>query len=421
MSKKQSEKKTPTNPKPLGVMVKLFIPVVIIVVAVAFFMRQMKTKPLAKRKPVDSPDKQVQVHVAKRTEVRVVLDNIQGPVMPAQTVTLSPQVSGLIVDLNSDVIPGGIVSKDQPLLRIDDSDYRLALQQRQSDVARAVLNLELEQGNQAIALQEYEMLGEEIPDQDRALILREPHLAEAQAALVAARAAKSRAELDVSRCQVTSPFNAVIREKKVDLGTRVSPGTNLVSLAGTDEYWVEASVMVRDLKWIKAPTGQDGVGSRVKILDPDTWGDGLFREGRIIRLLSDIESEGLMARLLISIQDPLALKPENQGKPVVLLGSKVDVEIQGEILESVIPLQREWLREGTHVWILTEEKTLKIQEVTMSFQGKEQVCVVDGLADGDRVVVTDIAAPVEGMSLQLAGEAASDPNQPVSSQQGQGE
>ena len=328
-------------------------------------------------------------------------------------------MSGLIVDLSPQVIPGGIVSEGQWLLRIDDSDYRLALQQRESDVARAVLNLELEQGNQAIARQEYEMLGEDIPAQDRALILREPHLAEAQAALQAARAARSRAELDVSRCEVKSPFNAVIREKKMDLGTRVSPGTNLVSLAGTDEYWVEASVMVSDLKWIKAPSGQDGVGSRVKVLDPDTWGPGLFREGRVIRLLSDIEPEGLMARVLISLEDPLALKPENQGKPVVLLGSKVDVEIQGEILESVIPLQREWLREGTSVWVLTEEETLTIQEVTMSFQGKEQVCVVEGLSDGDRVVLTDIAAPVEGMSLRLAGQDAPGPK-PLS-QQGQGE
>lgn len=419
MSKKQSEKKSQTGPRLLGVIVKLFIPVVIIVVAAAFFVYQMKTKPLAKRKTPEPQKKQVQVHVAKRTEVRVVLDNIQGPVMPAQTVTLSPQVSGLIVDLSPQVIPGGIVSEGQWLLRIDDSDYRLALQQRESDVARAVLNLELEQGNQAIARQEYEMLGEDIPAQDRALILREPHLAEAQAALQAARAARSRAELDVSRCEVKSPFNAVIREKKMDLGTRVSPGTNLVSLAGTDEYWVEASVMVSDLKWIKAPSGQDGVGSRVKVLDPDTWGPGLFREGRVIRLLSDIEPEGLMARVLISLEDPLALKPENQGKPVVLLGSKVDVEIQGEILESVIPLQREWLREGTSVWVLTEEETLTIQEVTMSFQGKEQVCVVEGLSDGDRVVLTDIAAPVEGMSLRLAGQDAPGPK-PLS-QQGQGE
>jgi len=420
MKTEKTENTTQTGSKALGFVVKVLVPFVIVGLAAGFLAYQMKTKPLAPRKPLQRQAKQVRVQVVKRANVRAVFDNIQGPVMPAQQVMLSPQVSGLIVDLSPDVIPGGIVSKGQSLLHIDDSDYRLALQQRQSDVARAALNLELELGNQAIARQEYEMLGEEIPEQDRALILREPQLAEAKAAVTAARAAVNRSELDWNRCEVRSPFNAVVREKKIDLGTRVSPGSNLVSLAGTDEYWIEASVPVNKLQWIDVPTGQDDVGSRVKIYDPATWGPGPFREGQVIRLLSDIEPGGLMARLLVSVKDPLALLSENRGKPVMLLGSLVDVEIQGDILTSVIPLQREWLRDGTYVWVLSEDSTLKIQAVTTSFRGLEQVCVVDGLEDGQRIVLTDIAAPVEGMPLVLLDSATSDPNQPAL-QQGEGE
>jgi hypothetical protein len=140
----------------------------------------------------------------------------------------------------------------------------------------------------------------------------------------------------------------------------------------------------------------------------------------VIRLLSDIDPGGAMARLLVSVKDPLALLPENKGKPVLLLGALVDVEIQGGILESVIPLQREWLRDGTFVWVLTEDSTLEIQRVTLSFRGEEQVCVVEGLEDGQRIVLTDIAAPVEGMPLVLLDQAVSEPNQPLS-QSRQGE
>jgi len=420
MKTEQIETKTGTSSKLLGFLVKVLFPFVIVALAAAFFMYQMNTKPVAPRKPQSRQARQVRVHTARRTDVRAVLDNIQGPVMPAQKVMLSPQVSGLIVTLSPDVIPGGIVSSGQALLGIDTSDYRLALQQRQSDLARARLNLALERGSQAIAKQEYEMLSEEILEQDRALVLREPHLAEAQAALEAAQAAVSRAELDLSRCHVTSPFNAVVRDKQIDLGTRVSPGSSLVSLAGTDEYWIEASVPVNKLQLINVPSGQGDAGSPVKIYDPATWGAGVFREGVVIRLLSDIEPEGLMARVLVSVKDPLALLPENQGEPALLLGSKVDVEIQGEILESVIPLQREWLRDGTYVWVFSEDSTLKIQEVTMSFQGYEQVCVVAGLEDGQRVVLTDIPAPVEGMPLDLLVQATSEPNLPLS-QSRQGE
>jgi hypothetical protein len=70
------------------------------------------------------------------------------------------------------------------------------------------------------------------------------------------------------------------------------------------------------------------------------------------------------------------------------------------------------LRDGTYVWVLAEDNSLKIQEVTTSFRGLEQVCVVEGLEDGDRVVLTDIAAPVEGMPLELLDQATSESNQP---------
>ena len=119
---------------------------------------------------------------------------------------------------------------------------------------------------------------------------------------------------------------------------------------------------------------------------------------------------------------PYAKNPrywQHKGQPVMLLGTLVDVEIQGEIIESVIPLQREWLRDGTKVWVFSEDETLKIQEVTTSFRGFEQVCVVEGLEDGDRVVLTDIAAPVEGMPLVLLDEATSESNQP-GPQEGEG-
>lgn len=420
MNTEQTKTKAGIGSKLLAFLVKVLLPLVIVALAAAFFIYQMKTKPEAPRRSIESQAKKVEVHVAKRTQVRVVVDHIQGPVIPAQAVVLSPQVSGLIMTLSPDIVPGGIVSEGQTLFGIDESDYRLALQQRESDVAKAQLKLDLEQGNQIIARQEFEMLDEEVLEQDMVLVLRKPHLAEAEASLEAARAAVLRAELDLSRCRIAVPFNAVVRQKQVDLGMRVSPGTSLVSLAGTDEYWIEVSVPAHKLKWIKVPSGTEGLGSRVKVYDPVTWGAGVSRDGVVIRLLSDIEPDGLMARLLVLVEDPLALKPENQGKPVLLLGAKVDVEIQGEILESVIPLQWEWLRDGNQVWVLSEDDTLKIQTVTTSFRGEEQVCVVEGLEDGQRVVVNDIAAPVAGMRLDLIDPTVSDPNQlPSQSRQGE--
>ncbi len=401
MKSEESSTQTSTTIQSMGWIFKLLIPVAILALAVFFFMVMVKTKPKAPQKPLEPRALQVHVETVHQTDVVAVLDQIQGPVIPAQDVTLSPQVTGLVSVLDAHFVPGGTVAKGQTLLRIDAEDYELVLQQRQSDVAAARLNLELEMGQQDIARQEYELLGEEISKQDRALVLREPHLAQAQASLDAALAAVAKAELDLSRCFIRAPFNAVIRSRSVDVGMRVSPGTTLATLAGTDEYWIEASVPVGKLQWIDIPREGQPVGSLVRIYDAWAWGPGRYREGRVFRLLSDTEDEGLLARLLVSVKDPLALLPENQGKPALLLGAKVDVEIQGESLESVVPIPRPWLRDGDYVWILDQDNTLKIQPVETSFRGRETVCVTHGLHDGQQVVVTDIGAPVAGMALKV--------------------
>jgi multidrug resistance efflux pump len=100
---------------------------------------------------------------------KVIADGI---VMPAQQVALRPQVMGQIVDVSFDVVPGGIVKAEQKLIEIDHRDYEILVRQRKSDVAKALRDLKVEEGNQAIAKQEYELLGEIISEEDRELVLR---------------------------------------------------------------------------------------------------------------------------------------------------------------------------------------------------------------------------------------------------------
>lgn len=72
-----------------------------------------------------------------------------------------------------------------------------------------------------------EGLGDLIKDHDRELVLREPHLQEAQQTLAAAEAALAKARLDVERCKIRMPFNAVIKIKYADIGARASPTSPL--------------------------------------------------------------------------------------------------------------------------------------------------------------------------------------------------
>ena len=54
---------------------------------------------------------------------------------------------------------------------------------------------------------------------------------------------------------------------------------------------------------------------------------------------------------------------------------------------------------------------LAIRPVQIAFRGPENVYVAEGLADGEQLVVTDIAAPVPGMPLRVAGTEGQGPQE----------
>jgi len=102
---------------------------VIIAGAIVLYRYQIRTSPRAGRKKPPAQAKLVQVIAVRKDDcsTMVIADGI---VMPAQEVSLRPQVTGQIVELSADVVPGGIVKAGQNLMRIDHRDYEILVQQR---------------------------------------------------------------------------------------------------------------------------------------------------------------------------------------------------------------------------------------------------------------------------------------------------
>jgi RND family efflux transporter MFP subunit len=365
----------------------------------SFAKHQMDTQPQAKRKKTPRQARVVTVTTAQQETVDVLVQ-ARGTVVAAQTVTVSPEVSGRVVAMHPDLIPGGMVQAGQELIRIDVRDYDYMLQQRRSEVARAELNLRLEQGNQMIARHEYELLQDQVSEQERDLVLREPYLASVQAAVKASKSSVDKALLDVNRCKVTAPFNGIIQSKYTELGGQVSPATHLLTLTGTDVYWVEAMVKVDDLKWIQIRQKNGELGSKVRVYDKDAWGKGVFREGRVSKLLPDVQDKGRMAKLLVVIEDPLALTPAHVGQAQLLLNTYVKVEIQGKPVANAIVVPRAILHDET-LWVMTDASQLAIRPVEIAHKGRELVLITGGVTAGERLVTTNIAAPIDGMALRL--------------------
>jgi len=362
--------------------------------------------PQAERRPPKPQATLVEVEPVSLATEQVVLRNKVSRVIPAKSIQLAARVAGQIIEVNEQFVPGGMFAKSEEILRIDPKDYELAVKQQAGNVTKTETDIRLEMGQQAVARREFELLGNGSPAASRDLLLREPQLEAKQAALEMTQAALEKARLDLERTSVKAPFNAVVLERRVERGSYVAPGTPLATLAATDEFWVEVEVPVDELRWIDLPEPDNGEGAPARVYNRAAWGPGVYRKGRVVRLIPEVETRGLMARLLVAVEDPLQRRSEEKNHPL-LLNAMVTVEIEGRQIENVIKTPRTSLREGNLVWIMSPEKRLEIKEVELVWGGPEYVLVSGDFSRDEKVVVSDLAAPVPGMLLRTGEEGDS--------------
>ncbi len=386
---------------------RLLLPAFVVIAAVAVAAWLLQTGPQAKPRPKVRNATIVDVRPIKFDRHATTI-SVMGTVIPQREVILKPQVSGKIISMSDKLIPGGRFAKDEPLLTIDPSDYQLAIQQLASEVARVKADWQIELGQQRVARKEYELLGETVTDEEKALMLREPQLANIKAVLDATKARLEQARLDLQRTVVTAPFNAVVISREINLGTSVSPSATLATLVGSDSYWIDALVPSSLLKWIS--TGQEGRadGSQVRVYDSAAWGAAQYRTGRVLGLTAMVEEQGRMAKLLVEIPDPLALRTGAKGQPELLLGSYIRAEIAGESVPQAAQVERDLVRDGSHLWIMDERNTLDIRPVEIAFRGQEYVLVTGGIREGERLITSNLPSPVAGMSLRTMAAGSTD-------------
>jgi RND family efflux transporter MFP subunit len=392
----------------IDVLLKAVLPVVILVLAGGIAYSIVTTAPQPERHPKPRQPRLVETVDIDLTK-QILTIEAWGQVQPVHQIILRSQVNGKIIAVDPELVPGGRFSKGETILRLDPMDYVLAVRQRQADLAKARVALVLEEGNQTVAKQEFDLLGETINEQEKALVLRLPQLSAMKADVDAATAALQSAKLALSRTVIKAPFDVTVIRHHVDLGTYVTTTSDLVTLAGTKEYWVEIAVPIAHLRWITIPRTPDEPGSTVKLSQENVWGKERFRTGRVVRLLTDLEPEGRMARLLVAIQDPLNLHEQNTQLPRVLLGSYLRAEIQGQELDRLAKVDRRWVHDKDTVWLMNKDNVLEIRPVTIAYRGQHEVFISEGLETGDRLVVTDISAPTEGMPLRLVNNSSDTP------------
>jgi RND family efflux transporter MFP subunit len=377
---------------------RLIICLLLIAVGVGGVRFLIATKPKANRRPPVKMEPFVRT-AALQPENYTFSIPAMGTVIPARKISLEVQVAGEVIDMHPEFTEGGMLAKGTKILQINPRDYELAIQQKQRALAEAEYAYKLEQGHQDVARQEWSLLyGDEVINEGESdLALRKPHLEKVQVEIEAARAELQQSKINLKRTSLTAPFNALVLERYVDLGSQVSPQERLADLVGTDTYWVRVSLPVDRLKWIQIPNNKQKTGSEVKIF----YREENLKTGKVVRLLPDLSKEGRMARLLIEINDPLELQAKEKKQPMVLIGEYVRVAIKGEELHNIFRIPRSALRNDREVWIVDGESKLAIRPVKTIWRDEDSVIVKDGFKPGESLVVSDIAAPAAGMTLKI--------------------
>lgn len=390
----------------VSTILKVVLPPVVIVAGIAFLVMLVKSKPEAPRRPQDDRALLVDVQsvTSARHEVKV---RANGTVIAAEQIVLAPEINGRVVWTSDQLVPGGRFRRGEPVFRIDPRDYRLAVEAQSAEVQRAQLEVQLEEGRQRVAEREWNLFestrtptpeGQSAPSDD--LALRRPQRETAEVTLRSARSGAERARLALSKASLTAPFNAMVVNESLDVGQLVGPNTQAATLVGTDAFWVRVSIPLASLGSLRLPDG-DTPGPIVRVTQ-NVGARRVERSGRVLRLLPDLDAVGSMARLLVAIEDPLALSEENRGSLPILLGSYVDVEIAADPLESAIEVPRVALREGNRVFVMTADDQLSVRTVEIGWARDESVLVVSGLESGERIVISRVPTPVDGMPLRTA-------------------
>lgn len=401
MSPEQTSKKEQqTKPKVVKSIIQILFSLIVLGCAVALASHYVNTSPKAKPRPRVAKPPLVTVATLQPQDASYTFEAM-GTIVSAREIGLTPRVSGEVISISPDMVPGGQVTQGEELFTIDPADYEIAILQLESDLAKAVSELNLEMGSQRIAVKEFEILGQEVTETEENLMLRKPQLGIAKAAVAAAEAKLDRARLDLQRTKIIAPFNGVILSKNVDLGSKVNSSNSVGQLVGTDQFWVKVSLPVQQLKWLQIPTKNGNTGSSARIYLQDRNRTDSYRHGSVIRLAADLESEGRMAVVYVAVNDPLCLLEDNSEKPQLFLGSFVQVAFSGQKLSQVYAIDRNYLHENNTIWLFSKDNTLEVKNINILAGNRTHIYSSTPLGEEIQLVTSQIATPTQGTPLQL--------------------
>lgn len=372
--------------------------------ALAYVLLTGKPTPVQEEAPGYEPPT---VEVVSVSPAVVALDvQAQGTVHPHREIQLVSQVSGKVEQVGDQFAQGGFFAAGELLVKVEDSDYQFAIARAESQVASAKQVVAEEEGRSLQARREWRDLGSL---QANDLFLRKPQIASAKASLKAAQADLSAAQLDLERTQIAAPFNGRIKEKLVDVGQYITPGTPVASIYDTDVVEVRIPLTDRQVALLDLPLNSTNGSARNRVHPAITlqaqFGNREWEwTGAIVRTDAIIDVNSRLIYAVAEVEKPFQAPPGSR-RPPLSPGLFVKVSIVGRALEGVTELPRSALSTDGTVMVIDEGGLARSRAVEV-LQADAQSVWIQGLEAAERVIVSQSAPVIAGMGVAVHDEKA---------------
>ncbi len=358
------------------------------------------TKPKAIRGRLPSMAPAATVYQVKKGSVPIYIDTI-ATLVPYQSIALKSKVSGTVESLAKNFEAGAIVKKKAVLLSLEKRNFENEVRKLKASLAKVKADHTLELGHQLIVQEELKQLEGMMADDilssslHTELTLRRPQLEQVLSDLSIAEVNLLNAQYDLEETEVKAPFDALILSRTASVGQHISASETLAELVSVEKYLADVAIPVDTLYNNQLLTHKStDIPIEVITNFNEKW------EGKLEHIVSALTTESRMGKMIISIEDPLALQDNNTKVPL-LLGDQVNVRILAGTYDDVIQLPRSAVFNNENIWLLNKENHLKYQKIEIVWSDGNNVFVKENvLKDNDLVLHSGISNPVEDLLIK---------------------
>ncbi|MFM1870849.1 MAG: Multidrug transporter MdtA [Planctomycetota bacterium] len=323
----------------------------------------------------------------------------QGTVEAYRSVAIAPQVGGRVIAVGDGMRAGAFVAAGEVLIAVEREDFELAIVQREADVARATLRLHQERAEAEAALRAWRDLEGDRPADP--LVRREPQIQDAERSLAAAQAQLRRAKLDLDRTVVVAPFAARVRNAAAEVGQFVQPGQRIAELFDIAAVEVRLPIATADAAFLDLPMfgGTDDANGPSVEFAADFAGRRHVWSGRVVRTEGEIDRRTRQLTVVARVDAPFEKSPDG-ARPPLAVGMFVTATIGGRTFRDLAVVPRAAVSPNGEVWTIDGENRLRRRQVGVLRLERDRALIDRGLAAGERVLVSTLDTPTDGMPVQ---------------------